>query len=504
MKKSVIVLLLLILTVGFSYGKEFDFSKIKDRVSEFTLDNGLKFILLEDHSVPIASFVTYVNVGGVDERIKYWGISHFLEHMAFKGTTEIGTKDAKKERKLFAKMDAVFSKILAEEDKRHSDKKKLETLQKELYKLKEEAAKFVVANEFDNIVKKNGGVGLNAGTGADATMYFLSFPSNKLELWAYLESQRYIDPVFREFYKERDVITEERRVRVENNPIGKLLEEVLAMAFKVHPYRVGVIGPMSNIKHYTRANLKSYFKQNYTAKNMVIGVTGDIYPEDLKRMAKKYFSKIPAGRKNPRRYTYEPKQAGEKRMTIYDDSQPFLVMAYHCPEGSHPDFMKFQILDYILTNGRSSRLNKKLVIKDKSALAVFSFAGYPGNKYPTLYLMAALPNSGIKFDKLTAVIEKEIEDLKKNPISDAELKSAKTRMKLNAIRGLGSNRGLLMGLLSSEVNTGSWENAFNRVSKIEKITAKDIQDLANKYLTADNRVVAKLKKKKESKKGDKK
>jgi len=507
-KRILTVVILLLLVSGFTFGKDFDFSKIKDRVSEFTLKNGLKFILLEDHSVPIVSFVTYANVGSVDERIGYWGISHFLEHMAFKGTSEIGTRNWKAEKKCYEKMDKVFDQILAEKDKVVPNKEKIKELKKKMETIKNEAAKYVISNEFDTILKRNGGVGLNAGTSADSTVYFFSLPSNKLELWAYLESSRFIDPAFREFYKERNVITEERRMRTENSPIGKLIEEVLGLAYKVHPYKISTIGPMSNIHHFTRKNLKKYFLENYNAKNIVIGVTGDVTPKQLKKLAKKYFSKLRSGEKNKLIYSYEPKQAGEKRMVIYEDSQPFILLAYHCPEGRHPDFIKFELLNYILTNGRSSRLYKKMVIKDKTALAIFSMGGFPGTKYPNLYLMLALPNSGIKSKKLLDKMFKEVEDLKVNLVSEAELKSAKIRMKLDAVRALGSNRGLLNSLLSNEVLTGSWENAFKDISEIDKITAEDIRNLAKKYLTVNNRIIAriekKINKKKTNNKGDKK
>jgi len=499
-KKILVVSFLLLLISSFTYGKDFDFSKIENRVSEFTLKNGLKFILLEDHSVPIASFVTYANVGGVDERIGYWGISHFLEHMAFKGTSEIGTKNWQKERIYYKKMDRVFGQILAEKDKRKPNNKKIKSLEAKLEVLKKEAAKYVISNEFDTILKKNGGVGLNAGTSADSTVYFFSLPSNKLELWAYLESSRFIDPAFREFYKERNVITEERRMRTENSPIGKLIEELLGLAYKVHPYKISTIGPMNNIHHFSREKLKEYFLNHYTAKNITIGVTGDVTLRQLKRLAKKYFSKIRSGKKSPWLYSSEPKQAGEKTITIYDDSQPIVIMAYHCPDGRDPDFVKFGLLNYILTNGRSSRLYKKMVIKDKSAMAVFSMGGFPGTKYPNLYIMLTVPNKDIKSQSLIKNMLDEIEDLKLNPVSEEELNSAKTRMKLNAVRSLGSNRGLLSKLLSAEVLTGTWKTAFTEISEIDKITTKDIQELAKKYLTVNNRIIAKIEKKVKNKK----
>lgn len=473
----------------------YDFSNIKEKISTFTLVNGLKFILLEDHSVPIVSFVTYVNVGGSDERIGIYGISHFLEHMAFKGTSEIGTTDFKKEKKILTKMDAVFDKILAERDSLNPDEEKLKKYNEELEKLKEEAARYVDPNDFDSILKRHGAVGINAGTSKDATMYFLSLPSNKIELWAYLESSRFTDPVFREFFKERGVIKEERRTRTENNPFGKLFEELLSLAFKDHPYRVNGIGPMSNIEHISRKDMTAYFRANYTAENMVIGVTGDVYPQQLKKLARDYFSKIPAGRKKPRVFTVEPKQLGEKTITIFEDSQPALALVYHCPSVLHEDFVKFSLLDNILTAGRSSRLNKKMVITDKSALGVISLAGIPGDKYPGLYLIFTLPNMEHTNKELLRVIDEEIEKIKNESVSEDELKSAKTRIKAGILSGMKSNRGLLMGLLNAEVKSGSWEKAFDDLNEIEKVTTEDIRELVKQYLNKDNRSIARLEKK---------
>lgn len=472
---------------------DFDFSKIKDNVSEFTLSNGLKFILLEDHSVPIATFLTYVNVGGSDERIGIWGISHFLEHMAFKGTSEVGTNNIKAERMIMAKMDTLFDQLLAEKNSLHPDQEKIKKMETELEKLKEEATQYAV-DEFGNIIKQNGGVGLNAFTSKDATVYFISLPSNRIELWAYLESSRFTDPVFREFYKERNVIMEERRMGVENRPTGKLIEELIAIAFKDHPYHFNGIGPMSNLDNITRAEMYAYFKANYTAKNMVIGVAGDIYPDQLKKMAQKYFSKLNPGRKNPRVFTKEPKQAGEKTVTIYEDSQPWLIIGYHCPSILHEDFIKFSVLDRILTSGRSSRLNKQMVIKDKSALNIFSRAGFPGDKYPCLYLLGALPNSGHTTDKLLEAIDSEIEKIKEHSITQEELDSAKTRVKVIEIRRMQSNVGLLLNMLGSEMKLGSWEKAFDDLQAVEKITVNDIQELVKKYLTRNNRSIARIEK----------
>ncbi len=498
MKKLICILLFLIF--GFLTSAGYDFSKIKERVSEFTLANGLKFILLEDHAVPIASFVTYVNAGGCDERIGIYGISHFLEHLAFKGTSEIGTRNFEAEKRVLTRMDATFEKILAEKDSLKPDTARLKKYQKELDRLEKEAAQFVLVNDFDSILKRQGAVGLNAGTSKDATRYFVSLPANKIELWAYLESARFTDPVFREFFKEKRVIQEERRAALENNPIGKLVEELLALAFKDHPYRVHGIGPMSNIEHISRNNVIDYFRGNYSAKNMVIGVAGDVYPQELKKLANKYFSKISPGKKNPRVFTVEPKQRGEKTIVIYEDSQPALVAGYHIPAVDHDDFVKFTVLDNILTVGRSSRLSKRMVIEDKSALGVGSMAGAPGNKYPSLYVIYALPNMGHTTDELLKTIDKEIEKIIKESITQEELTSAKTRIKVEILQGMKSKIGLLLGLLDSEVLLGSWEKVFDDLAEIEKITPTDIQELVKEYLTRDNRSIARLEKKEEVKK----
>ncbi len=490
-----LAILLLLGTAGAAY----DFSSIENRVSEFTLPNGLKFILLHDDSVPVASFVTYVNAGSSDERIGIWGISHILEHLAFKGTSEVGTRDLAAERRLFAQMDELFAAICREELQPEPDQEKIRVKRAELEKLVEQAGELVVSNEFDTILKRHGGVGLNAFTSTDQTVYFFSLPSNKVELWAYLESSRYVDPVFREFYKEKEVIKEERRVRTENTPIGKLIEELQALAFKDHSYGVSVIGPMSNIHHITRSDVQEYFRRNYHAGNMVIGVVGDVSEKQLKALAEKYFSRIPRGVRNPRISTVEPPQLGEKQMTIYENSQPWLVLGYRCPDVRHVDFLKFSVLDNLFTAGRTSSLQKRLVVDEKKALAVGSMAGFPGNKYPGLYLVFALPNSGVGTDELLLAVEEEIAAFRDNPVGEEELESAKKRVKASLMRQMANDQGLLIGLLTAEVIEGSWRKVFSTYQEVDAITAADIQQLVSDYLRPETRTVTRIERKGEGK-----
>lgn len=487
---------LLISMAALSAAAEFD--SIKSTISEFTLDNGLKFILIEDHSVPVASFVTYANVGSSDEMIGIYGISHFLEHLAFKGTSVIGTTDFAREEKLFKKMDLIFEDLKDERGKIEPDPVKTAKLESELEGLKNEASKFVVPNEFTNTLKKHGTVGLNAGTGADLTTYYFSLPSNKLELWAYLESSRFKDPVFREFYKERQVIKEERRTTTDNKPIGKCIEEFLSIAFKDQPYRNSVIGPESNINNISRADVRNYFNRFYTGRNMVIGVSGDVSPAELKAVAVKYFAAIPAGRRMNRNITIDTPQSGEKRMVLNENSQPWLLIGYHCPSMVDQDFKKIQLLKYVISEGRSSRLQKKLVIKDRSAMHVGSFAGFPGDKYPGMYLIYTLANSGHSNDSIENEIFGEMDTLRTSLISDEELISAKNRMKIDLLRQYENDMDLLSDLLKFEMVTGKWENCFSSYYEIDGIKASDIQDVVKKYMSVNNRVIVKIESKKES------
>ncbi|MEW5995387.1 MAG: pitrilysin family protein, partial [Candidatus Zixiibacteriota bacterium] len=251
----------------------FDFSELEKTVTEFTLDNGLTFIVMERHDAPVVSFVTWANVGSVDDPKGYTGLAHMFEHMAFKGTTTLGTKDIDKELELIAVEDSLFMELRAERNKgRFADSTRLAELE-EAYEVAREASyKLVEPNKLGNIVEREGGVGLNAGTGLDFTVYTMNFPSNRLELWMSLESERFLNPVLREMYKERDVVAEERRMRTDSNPFGRLIEEFLCAAFKAHPYGVPTIGHMSDIQYYSREEAWAFFEKYYGPSNLVIAV----------------------------------------------------------------------------------------------------------------------------------------------------------------------------------------------------------------------------------------
>jgi len=285
------------------------FEDVQNRIHEKTLSNGLKVILFENHDAPVISFVTQANVGASDEVHGITGLAHLLEHMAFKGTGTVGGKDVREEAKAMAAEDRIFDAIMAEREKGElASPEKLAELEKQLEEAMDEARQFVLSNEMDEILNQEGVKGLNAGTGYDTTTYYYSLPSNRLELWAVLESDRFIDPVLREFFAEKQVVAEERRMRTDSNPIGRLLEEYLAVAYKAHPYGVPVVGHMSDIQNMTREKCMSFFRKYYNPSNMVVVVAGDVYPDEAFPVIETYFGRIPRGEKPSPVTTVEPQQ----------------------------------------------------------------------------------------------------------------------------------------------------------------------------------------------------
>lgn len=272
------------------------FKAVENQVVEHTLKNGLKFLILPRHEAPVVAFHTYVNVGSVNERPGITGLAHIFEHLAFKGTTDIGTKDYKKEKIALATLDKAWSAWRQEQLKgNRADSAKLITLHATFEKAQDAASALVENGEFDKAIEEQGGVGLNATTGADATQYFLSLPSNKIELWFSLESDRFLHPVIRDFYKEKNVVMEERRMRTESSPIGKLVEKFLAVAYTTHPYKEPTIGRMADLQGITRQEAREFFKTYYVPSNMTIGIVGDVDPKQVIRLAEMYFGRIPSG-----------------------------------------------------------------------------------------------------------------------------------------------------------------------------------------------------------------
>ncbi len=466
------------------------YEDLENEVKEIVLDNGLKILLLERHDVPVFSFWTYVNVGGVDEEGGKTGIAHMFEHMAFKGTLELGSKDIKKELKVLDEMDDVYDELQAELLKGDlADAARVEFLQAEFDELQEEADKLVDTNAFGKMVEENGGVGMNAGTSWDATQYFYSYPSNKLELWCLMESDRFIDPILREFYKEKSVILEERNMRTESQPQGRIFEEWMAAAYLGHPYGQPAIGHRSDIELYSRRDALAFYQKHYGAKNMVIAVVGDVYEKDMRRMAKKYFSKIPSGSGGVPVRTVEPTQRGERRVVIEEASQPFMFIGYHIPATRHPDRPAIGALSDILGQGRSSRIYTRLVKDEKLAVYSGAFEGLPGDRYPSLLTFIAVPNKDVAMEDVEAAIYEEAGRIAEEGVTEAELEGYKTRTRASFIQGLEGNGGMAGQLCWAQMILGDWRELFHQLEAIDAVTASDVQRVAGEIFHESNRTV---------------
>lgn len=469
-----------------------DFEK---KVTEFTLDNGFKFIVIERHQAPVVSMVSFVDAGGTSDPAGHTGIAHIFEHMAFKGTPKIGTTNWEKEKVLLQKVDEAYQAWLSEKYSAQVDSTKLKNLWDEFKALQQKAGQYVVNNEFSKIIERNGAVGLNAQTTYDFTRYFYSLPSNKLELWFTLESSRFEHPVFREFYKEKNVIREERR-RSESSPGGRLRGDFLSVAYTAHQYGRALIGWQSDIIATTMEDTREFYETYYVPNNITFAIAGDVNPEQVKEWAKTYFGDVPAAPEPPAVYTKEPPQQGPRKVIHYETSQPIFLMGYHTVDADHPDAEALQLLGSMLSGGRASILYEKMVEEEQTALFVLARNGFPSDKFESMFVTVVVPNRDVSLDAVRTSILEEIEKIKNGNISKEALERARTQARANLIRSLDSNMGLALALVQAEAQTGDWRTVFTRIQDLQEITVEDIQRVANKYLVLDNRTIGVIKNKK--------
>jgi len=364
-------------------------------------------------------------------------------------------------------------------------------LEKQLAELQKEHKRYVVKDVFFNLYSENGGVGYNAFTSKDLTTYLINLPSNKLELWALLESDRMKEPVLREFYTERDVIREERRRSYDSNPGGRLYERLVNSAFSVHPYRNPIIGWHSDIANLSPQKTRGFLHKYYAPINTVIALVGDVKAEDAVALVGRYFGDIPPGTPVPRVASEEPEQTGEKRIVEIFDAEPHLSIAWHKPTMPDKDDYVFDLISEILDSGRTSRLYKSLVQELQLATSVSAY-GAPGSRYPNLFVIDAVPRYPHTVKEVETAIYAELDKLKNELVGEAELNKVRNRLLTDQLRQLQSNSGLARILTSYESLTGDWRYLSTYTREIEKLTAEDIKVAANRYLVPSNRTVVVL------------
>jgi predicted Zn-dependent peptidase len=485
----VVCVLILVLNVSIT-AQTFD--AIKSQVQVHVLENGMKFIVLERHEAPVVSFHVYADVGSANESYGITGISHLLEHMAFKGSKLVGTTNYEEEVKVLEELDALYMKIKAEQAKVNANDQALKEMGEKFEALRTKAKEFVVNGEFDDMFMREGDRSLNAFTSADATQYVNSLPSNKMEFWMAMTADRFQYPVFREFYKERDVVIEERRLSLETRPIGRLVEDFLSTAFKAHPYKHSVVGHMSDLESITRRDVEDYFRKYYGPSNLTVSIVGDVRSAEVFEMAELYFGTIPSEPKPEALRTKEPEQWGERRIQVVAKSQPILIMGYHRPDMRHADSFALDALANILGQGRSSRLHESLVKDKKVCIQSGVFNGFPGEKYPNLVAFIAVPSQGHTSKECLELIDEEIAKIKEESVTVEEL----TKYKRSAVKAMlsqmKSNGNMAELLTYADVVLGDWQRLFDQVEQIQGVSVEDVKRVAKMYLVDEHRTIGEI------------
>jgi predicted Zn-dependent peptidase len=472
-------------------------------VVEHTLKNGMKFLIVPRKVSPTVAAYIRFKVGGVDDPAGQTGIAHLLEHMMFKGTTTFGTTSFRAEKPLMEKEDRLnleLQEILYRRQTSHfykADEHRIGELRAEIAKALGEQKKLIVKNELDEAYSRLGGIGLNASTSSDYTTYVIQLPSNALEAWAYIEADRIANPVFREFYSERDVVHEERRRSVDTQSRGLLGEAFDAAVWTAHPYRNPVVGWSSDIDNTKREEVLAFFRTYYAPNNAIAAVVGDVDPREVIRLAEKYFGPIPSQPKPFRTLPIEPPQHGERRITVRFDASPALQIGYPIPAIGHPDAPALEVVGNLLSGVRGgggrggSRTTRFFQAITQKGLGQASADGGTG-PYPNVFGITATPRRPTTPEQLEQAIYAEIERLQTEPVPERELERVRNQIDAQMVRAGGSNAGIAMRLLTYEAMTGDVNYYYRHRELLKAVTAADVMRVAKQYLTPEKRTVATL------------
>ncbi|MBI1849102.1 MAG: insulinase family protein [Planctomycetes bacterium] len=478
-------------------------------VVKHTLQNGMRLLLVERHDSPTVATYLRFHVGAVDDPKGQTGIAHLLEHMMFKGTRTFGTTSHDSEVPIMDKLDRLFAERDAELAKRRApftkpDEAKIADLTKQIEAATADQKKFVVKDELWQIYQRLGGDGLNASTGEDSTQYYVTLPSNQLEVWAYLEADRIANPVFREFYSERDVVHEERRLRTDTQPHASFREAFDATAFAAHPYRNPVVGWPTDIDATVRAEVLQFFRTYYAPNNCVAVLVGDLDPKKTIALVEKYFGPIPAQPPPRRAITEEPPHRGERRIEMTADAAPSVTIAYPSPAAGDPASYPLRVAARVLSGGGggrgggggTGRLFKRLVVEKQVALG--AFASSRAQRYPSLFTVSASPAKESSPEDLEAALTEEIERLATEPPTDEELGRVRNSIDAEAVRRLTSNFGIAGALADAEDLAGDWHYLFREQEAMKAVSSEDVRKAAAEWLRRDRRTVGILRSEKDS------
>lgn len=458
--------------------------------------------MVERHDDPSVSGGWVAHVGSSNERPGITGIAHLFEHMMFKGTPTLGTKDYQKDLQIIAEQEQVREEMRREEGKMRAayrrgeidDLQKLENrsdrlkeLDKQFQGLIEQQREVLVKNEFDRVYTTAGASGMNAFTSEDMTAYFITVPANKLALWMWMESERLWRPVFREFYAERDVVYEERRMRTESTPLGKFQESFNAMFWDASTYHWPVIGWPADLPAISKAQADDFYATYYAPQNVTLVLVGDFKVADAESLAEQYFGRIPRGqREAPDVVTWEPKQPAEKRMYAEAETNPQIDIQWHTVPFGHKDSYPLDVLARILST-RTGRLYKGLVLGAEVATEVY--AQQDSRKWGGLFNAGGEAKEPHTPQEVEAGIYQELDKLKASEVPDLELQKVKNNFAAAEYRKLAANMPILFQLMAYD-GLGNWREINEAGAKYQAVTAADVQRVAKAYFGKENRAVA--------------
>lgn len=434
----VTLLALLALNLAVPLASAGTLSQLEKSVVEYNLPNGMKWLLVKRGSAPVFAGLIQVKVGGVDEEVGKTGLAHFLEHMAFKGTKDISPEQ--------------------------------------------------LWNAFDT----NGASNLNAHTNKDETSYYAKMPSSKLELWIYLNSEMIKHSVMRDFFKERDVVTEELLGSVENNPFGKMYTTLLDTAFDDGPYKWTTIGRKEDVIKLKPEDLAAFKKKYYIPSRMTGVIVGNIDIQVTENLISKYFGDIPAKKSPVQKIPVQVPQKEKRLAKVKFSAEPRFIVAYHKPTIPSFDDYVFDLMNYILCNRENSRLRKELVFNKKLVQGVECDSSIPGGRLDNLFLVVADPLKEKLYNDVESAIDKELNRLKEEKVTEKELTTAKNNVQKELLFSLANNEGIAHSLAFYQTMTGNWRLLIKGIDIINKITAEDIVNTAKKYFTEENKTVVEI------------
>jgi len=476
---------------------------IKLNVKEFTLKNGMLFLVVERSTTPQVACRVAIRAGSALEQTGKSGVAHLLEHMMFKGTKNFGTLDVKKDQELQEKIEKAYQVILAEKQKRKPDQMLIKTKLAEMDSLRREVQKIYVPQAFSSQLGRNGAVGVNAFTSKDQTQYMASVPSDMLEQWFSIVSEQLFEPSWREFYVEKEVVQREWAFRYINNPNGAAWLDLNSTAYTAHPYRNPTIGWKGDMEKFNTTDAMEFHAKYYNPTNAVCVLVGDVTVADAQRLAKIYFSRYPAGRRAPEQVTKEPPQQGprERVRFLKGARTPLVRIGFHTARMETEDFYALDAMTMILSHGRSARMTQNIVNKGR---AIQAWAYNPDTRYAGMVVLGGSPNEPVELkDKNITVAEKrrayikacegveeillaEVEKMKTERVSRRELERIKKLNQRDFLDRMQSNESLAATMATLEVQVG-WRYLNTYLDRIEAVTPEEIRRVTQKYFHAENR-----------------